>query len=195
MTKHIDTNQTAPVEITDDLALTGLVHEAASLQLVLNEAEAKTQSTIENAKRAFAEATAEATQRIAAIFAGIEAYCAKHRDRLFPLKGGKRSKTYQVLQHKLQYRCSESLEAPKDIVQRIFDLRFEFLHITPLDEAQRQELEAMDKLLAALLRQPPPELNKDTAKACLDRLPSDLGLSLRTDETFKLAFSFTPEQA
>lgn len=200
MTRDIDTTQVpATLAIADDIALTSLVHEAASLQLILNGAEVKQQATIEAAKKAFADATRETAQRITAIFAGIEAYCAKNRDRLFPMKGKKRSKSYSVLQHKLQYRSSTAVEAPKNIVESI-QAKIEEVKTAlanPTIAAQRSasdDLLQLLSLLQSLLRTPPQELNKEAPSSALLRAPADLGIKVTTSETFKLAFTFTPEQ-
>jgi len=199
MTKDIDTTQITPaVVITDDITLTEAVFQAASLQLILNGAEAEQQARVEAAKKAFDEATREHTARIAEIFAGIEAYCAKNRDRLFPLKGAKRAKTFAVLQHKLQYRSSDTVDAPKDAVTRIQRMLSDIVSelSTPGITSEREaELERIEQTLRLLIRQPEPELNKDNVKALDGVIPAELGLSVQTTETFKLAFTFTPEQS
>jgi phage host-nuclease inhibitor protein Gam len=198
MNVDIDTTTTPPVSIADDIALTNLVHEAASLQLTLNAAEARMQAHVEAAKKGFNEATREQSQRIAEIFAGIETYCAAHRDRLFPLKGKKRAKTFAVLQHKLQYRSSEAVEAPKDVVQRIQDMLHDVasaLYAPGLTSEREAELKRIETTLICLIRQSDPELNKDNAKALKGQIPEALGIRVTTSETFKLAFNFTPEQA
>jgi phage host-nuclease inhibitor protein Gam len=197
MIKDIDTTQITPaVVIADDMQLTEFVFKAASLQLMLNEAEARQQAHVEAAKMAYDEATREHAERIAEIFAGIEAYCAAHRDRLFPLKGKKRSKTFAVLQHKLQYRSSESVEAPKDAVTRIQRMLSDVVSelATPdLTTERERELQALEQTLKSLIRQPEPELNKDNAKALTELIPAELEIKVTTAETFKLAFTFTPE--
>jgi phage host-nuclease inhibitor protein Gam len=197
MNIDIDTTTTPPVTIDDDLALTNLVHEAASIQLTLNAAEARMQAHVEAAKKGFNEATREQAQRIAEIFAGIEAYCAAHRDRLFPLKGKTRAKTFAILQHKLQYRSAEAVEAPKDAVQRIqvmlSDVISELTGAGITTDRER-ELQRIEETLNLLLRHREPELNKDNAKALDGLIPEPLGIRVTTSETFKLAFNFTPEQ-
>lgn len=198
MNIDIDTTTTPPVAIADDIALTNLVHEAASLQLTLNAAEARMQAHVEAAKKGFEEATREQAQRIAEIFAGIEAYCAAHRDRLFPLKGKTRAKTFAILQHKLQYRSSEAVEAPKDAVQRIqamYNAVELELSTAVLTSERERELQGLGEILTLLLRWREPELNKDNAKALDGQIPEALGIRVTTSETFKLAFNFTPEQA
>jgi phage host-nuclease inhibitor protein Gam len=198
MTKDIDTTQITPaVVIDDDMQLTEFVFKAASLQLMLNEAEARQQAQAEAAKMAYDEATREHAERIAEIFAGIEAYCAANRDRLFPLKGKKRSKTFAVLQHKLQYRSSESVEAPKDAATRIQRMLSDVVSelATPGLTTEREgELQVLEQTLKSLIRQPEPELNKDNVKALSEVLPAELEIKVTTAETFKLAFTFTPEQ-
>jgi phage host-nuclease inhibitor protein Gam len=197
MTRDINTTQApATLVITDDIALTSLVHEAASLQLILNGAEVKQQATIEAAKKAFADATSETAQRITEIFAAIKAYCAKNRDRLFPKKGAKQAKTYAVLQHKLQYRISTSVESPKDIVKRIQE-RLGLIKTTIANLAPGQDVSALVELatkLESLLRTPPQEFNKEASLTAMQSAPADLGIKVTTSETFKLAFTFTPEQ-
>lgn len=198
MILDIDTAQLTPsIVIADDLALTEAVFKAASLQLVLNEAEAHQQAHIEAAKKAYDDATREHAQRIVEIFASIEAYAAAHRDRLFPLKSGKRSKTFAVLQHKLQYRSSDQVEAPKDAVTRIqrmlSDVRQE-LSTSSTTREREGELEVLEQTLKLLLRTPEPELNKENVKALDVVIPAELGIRIKTSETFKLAFTFTPDQ-
>lgn len=199
-THTIDTTAAAAstLVITDDKHLTDLVHEAASIQLLLNSAEVKQQAHVEAAKKAFDEATREHTAKISTIFAAIEAYCAQHRDRLFPLKGTKRSKTYAVLQHKLQYRSSTTVSAPKDIVKRIqallSNVRLQLASITNTS-AQEAELLQLQGSLESLLRTPPQEFNKEAPAATLTAAPQELGISITSAETFKLAFTFTPDQA
>ncbi len=197
-TTTIDIDTTQQAIIADDISLTNHVHQAAALQLILNAAETRQQAHVEAAKKAFDEATRESTARRDAIFAGITAYCVTHRDRLFPMKGKTRAKTFAILQHKLQFRSSDSVEAPKDIVARITallrDIATERTNLL-LTSDREHELNALEMTLRPLLRQPEPELNKDNAKAARDTLPLELGISVSTTESFKLAFNFTPEQA
>lgn len=199
MTKDIDTTQIIPaVVITDDMALTEAVFKAASLQLILNAAEAQQQAHVEAAKKAFDDATREHAQRIAEIFAAVESYAAEHRDRLFPLKGKKRAKTFAVLQHKLQYRSSDTVEAPADAVTRIQHMLSDVvseLSAPDLTREREAELQVLEQTLKCLIRQPEPELNKDNAKALDLLLPPALGITVKTSEAFKLAFTFTPEQS
>jgi phage host-nuclease inhibitor protein Gam len=173
------------------------------LQLILNGAEVKQQATIEAAKKAFADATSETAQRITEIFAAIQAYAAANRDRLFPKKGSKQAKTYAVLQHKLQFRSSDQVESPDNAAALILRICAEFMHKIEVAEEQgndtaREAMLSQLELLQGLLRQPDPELNKDAVKTLTDaeakRTLSDLGIRVTTSETFKLAFTFTPEQ-
>lgn len=204
MIRDIDTTQApATLVIADDIALTSLVHEAASLQLILNGAEIKQQATIEAAKKAFADATRETAQRITEIFAAIQTYASANRDRLFPKKGTKQAKTYSVLQHKLQFRSSDQVEAPDNAAALVLRICAEFAHKIKIAEEQgnhtaREAMLSQLELLHGLLRQPDPELNKDAVKTLTDaeakRTLSDLGIKVTTSETFKLAFTFTPEQ-
>lgn len=196
----IDTSNLPALVIKDDKQLSDLVFEMASKQLLLNAAEAEQQAKIEAAKKAFADATGDITTEIRAKFAALEAYAAKHKDRLFPVKGGKRKKTFPVLAHKLQYRSSEQVKAPANAVLIIkgiiFNAEAEIMSLGPCEHSTH--LAGLIQQLEALIRQPEPELNKDAVKACSDKVVKDYlaahGITVETLETFKLAFAFTPEQ-
>lgn len=203
-TKTINTAAITPdIVISDDVQLTQLVHEAASLQLSLNRAETIQQAAVEAAKKAFEDATRDTSTRIAEIFTAIQSYCAANRDRLFPAKNGKRAKTYQVLAHKLQYRSSDTVQAPEDAVQVIENLLKAGLdyiehHPLGLDHWNGYSRTNLQTALKALIRQPEPELNKDAVKNADHHLRDMLatqGIRVLTQETFKLAFTFTPDQA
>jgi phage host-nuclease inhibitor protein Gam len=200
MNIDIDTSNLPALVITDDKQLSDLVFEIASKQLLLNAAEAEQQAKIEAAKKAFADATGDITTEIRAKFAAIEAYAAKHKDRLFPVKGGKRKKTFPVLAHKLQYRSSDQVKAPANAVlvikAIIFNAEAEIMSLGACEHSTH--LAGVIQQLEALIRQPDPELNKDAVKACNDKVVKDYlaahGITVETLETFKLTFAFTPEQ-
>jgi phage host-nuclease inhibitor protein Gam len=196
----IDTSNLPALVIKDDKQLSDLVFEIASKQLLLNAAEAEQQSKIEAAKKAFADATGDISAEISAKFAAIEAYAAKHKDRLFPVKAGKRKKTFAVLAHKLQYRSSEQVKAPSNAVavlkSIILNSEVEIMNLGPCEHSTA--IAAMISRLEPLIRQPEPELNKDAVKAEQDVWTRDLlaahGITVETLETFKLTFAFTPDQ-
>lgn len=201
MNIDIDTSNLPALVIKDDKQLSDLVFDIASKQLVLNAAEAEQQSKIEAAKKAFDDATRDITGEIRAKFAAIEAYAAKHKDRLFPVKGGKRKKTFNVLQHALQYRSSDQVKAPSNAVliikAIIFNAEAEIMSLGPCEHSTH--LAGVIQKLEALIRQPDPELNKEGVKACTDKVVKDYlaahGITVETLETFKLTFAFTPDQA
>jgi phage host-nuclease inhibitor protein Gam len=201
MNIDIDTSNLPALVIKDDKQLSDLVFEIASKQLVLNAAEAEQQAKIEAAKKAFADATSDITNEIRAKFAAIEGYAAKHKDRLFPVKGGKRKKTFNILQHALQYRSSDQVKAPSYAVMLIKRIILNTeVSIMNLGECEHStHLAGVIQQLEAMIRQPEPELNKEAVKACTDKVVKDYlsthGISVETLETFKLAFAFTPEQA
>lgn len=205
MQENIDINTaeiTPALTITDDKQLCDIVYDIASKQLVINAAEAEMQAKVEAAKKAFADATEPLTSQIKMQFAAVETYAEAHKDRLFPVKAGKRKKTFAVLEHKLQYRCSEQVKAPSNAVMVIKAI------IWDLEcEAQKHnwegygtpDHEAAISALETLIRQPEPELNKDAVKSLCHaearRILNENGIKLETLETFKLAFTFSPEQA
>lgn len=203
-TKDIDTaaSHLPAITINDDKALCDLVHEAANLQLLLNRAEATQSAAVEAAKKAFADATREHSQRINAIFAAVEQYAAANRSRLF-MKGGKEVKTCAIMQHKLQYLSSKTVQAPADAVQIIRDLSAagqSYIENHPLGLMEWNGMTKPEVQAAfdALIRQPEPELNKEAVKTASQAVRDILhlqGIRTVTQETFKLAFTFTPSQS
>lgn len=201
MNIDIDTQQAAPaLTITDDKHLSDIVFALASKQLLINAAETDMQARVEAAKKAFADATAPISEEITTLFAAVEAYANKHKDRLFPLKGGKRKKTFKVLQHALQYRSSDQVKAPANAVQIIKSIilssEVNIMNLGDCDAAT--QIAAAIQKLEACIRRPEPELDKDAVKALADKELVDHlaehGIKVETVETFKLAFAFTPEQ-
>lgn len=202
MNIDIDTKQAPPaITITDDKHLCDVVYQLASKQLVINSAEATMQSQVEAAKHAFAKATEPLSSEIKSLFAAVEAFATKHRDRLFPVKGKKRSKTFKVLQHALQYRSSEQVKAPANAVTLIKSMILNSeVNIMNLGECEAStQIAAVIQQLEGLIRQPEPELNKDAVKEITDDEVKDYlaahGITVETLETFKLAFAFTPDQS
>ena len=191
---------TTPTPVLNtDTDLTNLVADLAQKQIIIEKAKSQVQTTTEAAKLAFDEATRDLVAYIEAGFKLIDQYCAIHRDRLFPKKGSKRSKTFKVLEHKLQYRSSSEVTAPEDIVKRILArldrLKMEFRSINFSEDLERVEAE-MD-LLKTLLRQPPLEFNKPAASTALASETTalqlaPLGIDKVTTEAFKLEFVLTP---
>lgn len=201
-THNIDTaTATAAPAITDLQGLTNAVARLASLQLILNNAEGSMQAQVEALKKAFADATAEHAAEIKTTFAQVEAYCAANKETLFPIKNGKRKKTFAVLQHALQYRTGSSVEIPKDAVTQIQGL-INYVKGYPGEEWNGLSKPAIIGALESLIRTPAPEFNKDTFSALrsnteLAALAEVLrlnGFHVSKQETFKLAFTFTPEQ-
>lgn len=195
----IDTTQAVPaLTITDDKHLSDVVYDLASKHLIINAAEAELQAKVEAAKKAFADATAPLAKEVAEGFAAVEAYAAKEKNRLFPVKAGKRKKTFNVLAHKLQYRSSDQVKAPANAVTLIKALIFNteavIMQLGQCEESTKQA--AKIQTLEALIRQPEPELNKEAVKGITsDWIKDDLaahGISVETLETFKVAFTFTP---
>lgn len=186
--------------ISTDTDLTNLVSDLAQKQILIERAKAQVQATVEAAKLAYDEATRDIVAEINSGFQAINTYCAEHKDRLFPLKKGKRQKTYAVLQHKLQYRSSSEVTAPTDILTRLRD-RLADLTLQSRSLTGTADLDAIDaeiELINSLIRQPAPELNKDAAGAALSSEATalalaPLGISLTSNETFKLVFTLTPE--
>lgn len=201
-TIDIDTTQTAQAAtIKDDRELCDIVYQIASKQLVINAAEANQQLKIEAAKKAFEEGTADFTKEIKTLFTAVQAYAETHKDRLFPVKSGTRKKTYSVMQHKLQYRSSDRVEAPSDAVNLIkciiLNTEVAIMNLGECDHSTH--LAGIIQKLESMIRQPAPELNKEAIKACSDAVVRDYldeqGIRVVTDEAFKLVFAFTPEQA
>lgn len=198
MTKDIPVNPATATPIDTLDGLKGAVHRLATLQLTLQSAEAQQQATIEAAKRAFDQATAEIQAEIANLLAGVEAYCAANKDMLFPKKGKSRSKTFKVLQHALAYREASAIEAPANILATIKAMRAriqEQLHFPdapnagPPEEALAQ-IDALDLLIRTK-----EEFDRTAAKALLESQPGLLSrLQIRevTTDTFRVTFNFTP---
>lgn len=202
ITQDIDTRQADELPpIADDAELRALVYDTGRKQLILNEAAAVMQSAIEQAKKAYSDATAETTQEVTQAMARIERYAAAHRDRLFPKKNGKPTKTHKILDHELQYRTSTQVQAPENAAQIIKAIILQSeVEIMNLGECEAStKIAAGIALLERLIRQPEPELNKDAVKALEDAELRDLlaahGIRAETLETFKLAFKFKPEGA
>lgn len=197
MTKDIPVNPSAAVKIETLDQLKNAVHKLATLQLVLNAAEARQQAAIEAAKKAFDEATADSQAQLAALLAGVQKYAADNKDMLFPLKGKTRTKTYKVLQHALAYRSSSSITAPETIVDDIKEMRArlkELLSWPTTDEAAAAEALAQIDVLKRLIRAKE-EFDKTAAKALLETqagLLSRLKVTETTEETFRVTFNFTP---
>jgi phage host-nuclease inhibitor protein Gam len=203
MNIDIDTATAPPaLTITDDKQLCDIVYQLASKQLVINAAEAEQQASVEAAKKAFADATGPLAEEIKSLFSAVAAYAAANKDRLFPVKAGKRRKTFAVMQHKLQYRSADSVEAPANAVDLlravIWDLECS-AQKAALEGESPASYEAAVSALEQLIRQPAPELDKEAVKALsredAKRMIAAQGIRISTQETFKLAFSFTPEQA
>jgi phage host-nuclease inhibitor protein Gam len=203
-TIDIDTTQAAPaLTITNDKHLADVVHQLASKQLILNQASAEQQAKIEAIKKAFGDATEDLSKEIEDLFAAVEAYAMANKERLFPTKGGKTNKTFVVLKHKLQFRSAASVEAVSnavDLIERMIDVVSDWDSLdgnwcgVPKDDVYQA--------FKDLLRQPPKELNKEAllsqhaaktplAKALLEYLHLH-GIRVKTTETFKLSFTFTP---
>lgn len=186
--------------IASDTDLTNLVSDLAQKQILIERAKAQVQATVEAAKLAYDEATRDLVTEINTGFEAITAYCEANKDRLFPVKKGKRSKTYAILQHRLQYRSSTEVTAPTDILtrlsNRLADLTLQSRSLT--GTADLDAIEAEIELINSLIRVPAAELNKDAASEALKAEANalalaPLGLNLTTNETFKLTFTFTPE--
>lgn len=205
-TQDIDTSATAPaLTITDLKQLTEVIHDMAQTQLLLNRAEADMQSRIEVIKKAYDEATAELVEKIKTALAAVEAYATKHKDALFPIKGGKRKKTLAILQHALKFRESSSVEVPDDAVQLIntlicnheWELQREQMRGAEGDVAIINTLAETITALKSLIRKPDPELNKDAVKSLKNEAAqkdiSRVGIKIVSSETFKVEFTFTPE--
>jgi phage host-nuclease inhibitor protein Gam len=196
----IDTAETPPtLVISDDKQLCDIVYGIAQKQLIIDAAKAEAQAKLEAAKKAFTDATEPLTTEIKTQFAAVEAYAHKHRDRLFPLKGKTRKKTYAVLEHKLQYRKSSQVEAPANAVEIIHQLiRASEINIFKIGPGQHAQLiQAMIGKLERLIRHPAPELNKEAIPQAIEDadlkfLLEDNGIRMVDLETFKLVFKFSP---
>ena len=203
----------AAPDIADQTELRSVIHTLAQKQLILDEAGAKAKAAIETAKKAFADATAETAAEITADFARVVKFAAEHRAELFPMKGKKQAKTFKVLSHELQYRCSDSVEAPPDAAKVIANLiKASEMNICNLGMgAHSLQIAQVIAELETLLRHPEPEMNKDAVHSLKDRAkaqePEDFnaakeaaelleanGIKVVTEETFKIAFKFTPEK-
>jgi len=179
--------------------LTALVSSLATKQLIITQAKAQAQAKVEAAKLAFDEATADLTAEINTGFEAITEFCEANKDTLFPVKNGKRQKTLQVLQHKLQYRSSTEVTAPSDIItrlrNRLADLTLQSRSLTV--PADLEQIEAEIELINALIRLPEPEFNKEAASTYLNNEAAaltlaPLGINKTENETFKLTFTLTP---
>lgn len=200
MNTDIDTTQiTDAPEIHDLKGLSNTIHEMAKEQLKVNEAEAKMQAAVEDAKKQYEAAISPHTGLIATLFASVASYATKAIDTLFPQsKNGKRKKTYTILGHDLQLRQSSSIEAPADIIDRIAMMRANITLQYMNGEIEIEAVNTRDAILDGLLRQPPAELNKDFAREALKdaaqaAVLAELGITSETTDTFKVAFKFTPE--
>ena len=200
MNTDIDTAQiTDAPEIHDLKGLSDTIHEMAKEQLKVNEAEAKMQAAVEDAKKQYEAAISPHTGLIATLFTSVASYATKAIDTLFPQsKSGKRKKTYTILGHDLQLRQSSSIEAPADIIDRIALMRANMTLQWMNGEIEIEAVKTRDAILDGLLRQPPAELNKDFAREALKdaaqaAVLAQLGITSETTDTFKVAFKFTPE--
>lgn len=197
MTKDIPVNSATAVQIDTLDQLKAAVHKLATLQLVLNAAEARQQAAVEAAKKAFDEATAETQSQLADLLAGVQKFAAANKDMLFPLKGKARAKTFKVLQHALAYRSSSSISAPETIVEDIKAMRAhlkELLSWPTTDDAAAAEALAQIDALDRLIRTKE-EFDKTAAKQLLESqagLLSRLKVTEATEETFRIAFNFAP---
>jgi phage host-nuclease inhibitor protein Gam len=207
-TIDIDTTQAPPaITIKDDQDLCNVVYQIASKQLVINAAEANQALKIEAAKKAFEDGTSQFTAEIKALFAAVQAYAEANKDRLFPVNGKTRSKTFKVLAHKLQYRRSTATETPKKDAVGTLHRMIEMIrdYGSPDGCWNGIPLERIVSILHQLLRQPAEEVNKDallalcTADDPQSKLIADYiklhGFSAKESEAFKLVFAFTPDQA
>lgn len=200
MNTDIDTTQItdAPV-ITDLKGLSDTIHEMAKEQLKVNEAEAKMQAAVEDAKKQYEAAISPHTGLIATFFTGVANYAKQAIDTLFPKsKGGERKKTYPVLGHKLQLRSSSSIEAPADIIEKLAHLRSDLEASYVRGEIEIDQLDSKIAVIDKLLRVPPVEFNKDAAREAFKdpeaaKVLAELGIKETSVETFKVAFKFTPE--
>lgn len=195
----------APVAIADLQGLTNTVNRLASLQLILNQAEAEQQAAQEAAKKGFADATAPFLEEMNALFAGLEKYCGDNKDTLFPTKGGKRAKTFAVLQHKLQYRSSQSVLAPATAADQILATArmLETKLISEQAKGDARDSDAIDQVAAVitvlngLIRPSAAELKKDAVKEVTNEQATELllamGIKVVTEEAFKLSFNFSPQ--
>lgn len=195
MTKDIPVNPATATPIDTLDGLKGAVHRLATLQLTLQSAEAQQQATIEAAKRAFDQATAEIQAEIANLLAGVEAYCAANKDMLFPKKGKSRTKTFRVLQHALAYRQASAIEAPANVLATIKATRAQIQTLletggTELSTEAQNQLAALDQLIRTK-----EEFDRAAAKTLLESQPGLLSrLQIRevTTDTFRVTFNFTP---
>lgn len=200
-THDINTAAAAPAPaITDLPGLTTAVFTLAGRQLLIDQAKAHMQANIEAQKKAFEDATQHIQAEIDSTFAAVQAYCTDHKDSLFPIKkNGQRQKTFQVLQHKLQYRESTNVEAPEMGAEIIEAMIHEISADAYPDPVHGLPKAQLISALKAMIRQPMPELNKDNVRAIIqtnNEIAADLdsrGIRLVKEETFKVAFTFTPE--
>lgn len=182
--------------IADTKELADVIYEMARDQLILDAAAAKMQSTLEAAKKAYDEATRPITEKQAANLAAVEKFATEHRDTLFPLKGNKRTKTYNVLDHALKLRSSESIITPEGDADTIVDEAIKRWKRAPGARTDEEHKAMIDALLT-LLNQQPPTWDKDQAKRLLKQPEGETirqltGLALQEQETFKVEFRFSP---
>lgn len=191
----IDTSAAAPLPpITDDTALRNEVHALAQKQLMMDIAAAKMKVSIEEAKQAFADATAETQASVASGLARIFTYAKEHRARLFP----KKVKTHKILTHELSFRSSSAVKAPDNAAQVVSNLiKLNEFEISNLGMCERSvRIAEVIGELEKLLRHPPAELNKEAVQTITDSEVLELlkvnGISIETTEGFSLKFKFTP---
>jgi hypothetical protein len=194
-THDIDTAAAAPLPaITDDKQLRNEVHALAQKQLTLDIAAAKMKLSIEEAKQAFADATAETQSSVTSGLARIFAYAKEHRARLFP----KKAKTHKILTHELSFRSSSAVKAPENAAEVVINLiKSSEMNISNLGLCDHSvRIAEVIGELEKLLRHPPAELNKEAVQAVTDsevlELLKDNGISIETSEGFSLKFKFTP---
>lgn len=191
-----------PLIIADDKELTNAVADAAALQLSIHQAQTAMRKVVEEAKKKFEQLTRGPAAQLNAIFAGITTYCESNKDRLFPLKASAkgsskapvRQKTYAVLSHKLQYRSAEHVEV-EDVPLCLGRIGLRCASIVNEAEELGEEAHATLAMLDSLQRNPPPELDKDAVLkhwTAHEELLRSLGIEVVEEETFKLAFVFSP---
>ena len=196
-------------EINGLQGLTDTVSDLAKVTLTVQQADAKMAKAIEDAKADHAAAVAPYKNLIARLFTAVTQYALAQIDSLFPvqIKGkakGQRAKSYKILGHKLQLSTTHTITAPDDIIAKI-----RLWYHTRMSHADRSQargdspeitaaIELEAKTIAGLIRIPPPELDRDRAKALLkdDTLApilAELGIKNEPINSIKLNFNFTPE--
>jgi phage host-nuclease inhibitor protein Gam len=177
--------------IGDLCELQKAIHSIAQDTLVIEAAETRLQSEVEAMKKAFEEATREHKERRAQLVAAVEHYCDANKDTLFPIKGGKRRKTYHILQHELQYREATELahEEGTSFDQAALDL-VEMSRLAQDPETQQQ--------IANCVKVKPPTLDKRSVRnafTAIGEILTKVGLKLQTTEAFKINLNFTPSDS